>query len=309
MKTNAIIRIIVWSLVIVLILGVLGGVLAFRRYSIHHSETSWVAPIVTPGSGELHGEEHLLNDDESITYLDIEWAAGTILIQPGDTDRIQLAESGRFDTDEAMVYHQNGSKLTIRFQEKDVFIGLEGTVSKDLTITVPRSWVGKSIDIDAASARVELKDLTVGEVEFDGASGDCYFENCHIGNLDIDTASGNVEFSGTLNNLEFDAASAKFSGHFTSCPNSLELNTMSGDAELVLPADCGFRADLDTLSGKFHSDCEVSKTDDTYRWGDGSCRIRFSGMSGNLSVRQGDACAADAHCNSKTGHHGSHHSE
>ena len=283
MKTNAIVRIVIWSIVLLLLVSILVTALAFGIYSVHSSETSWAAPIITTGSGEFHQADHAA---ESVSQIEIEWAAGTITIQPGDTDKILLSESGKFDTDEAMVYRQNGSKLTIECQEQDFFIGFQSTVSKDLTITVPRDWQGRSISIDAASAQLNVTGITVEEVELDSASGIAVFEDCTIEELDIDTASGDVEFRGKLDTLEFDAMSAKFTAVFTSFPSRMELDSMSGDVDISLPEGCGFTATIDAMSSDFSSDFEVTRKNDQYVCGDGSCRINVSAMSGDVVIRK-----------------------
>lgn len=288
MKTNAIIRIVLYSIVIALLLGTLGVFLAFDRYAFNNAEISWSSPIVTTGSGEFHQESHEAAGTEPITHIDIEWTAGTITIQPGDTDRIQLSESGNFDTDEAMVYHQYGSKLTIEYQERDVYIGIYSTPSKDLTITVPRDWQGTSISIDAASARLNMNGITVREVELDSASGVAVFDSCTIEDLDIDTASGDVDFSGTLNTLEFEAASAQLRAVLKNVPSRMEVDTLSGDVDITLPVGCGFTATCDTVSGKFSSDFETTRKDKAYVYGDGRCRIVINAMSSDVHIRKGE---------------------
>ena len=307
MKTKAIIRIVLYCIVILLLVSILGGVLLFDLYSTDHHELSWVAPIVVPGTG--YGMEGTYTaEGDPAAHIDIEWAAGAIIIQTGDVDQIQITESGEFDAGEALVYHQNGSKLTIRYQEENVYFGLQSTPSKDLTVTVPRDWEGKSIEIDAASAEVELRNITVREAEFNGASGACVFTGCTVEELDIDTASGDVEFSGFLGKLELDSMSAVFRGNFHSCPRSLEINSMSGDVELSLPSNCGFTAQVDALSGNFDTDFHCSQRDGRYIHGDGSCRISLSGMSGDIFISQGDdICYGKSTCHNQNGHYSDHH--
>ena len=287
MKTNAIVRIVLWSIVLLLLLSILGGFLAFGIYSVHSSETSWVTPIITSGTGTFQQNDYTASDSQPVTQIEIEWAAGTITIQPGDTDHILLSESGKYDADEAMVYHQYGGKLTIECQEQDVFFGFQSTVSKDLTITVPRDWQGQSISINAASAQLNVTGIMVRELELDSASGIAIFEDCTIGELDIDTASGDVTYSGTLDTLEFDAMSAKFTAVFTATPSRMALDSMSGDVDITLPESCGFTATIDAMSSDFSSDFEVTKKNNQYIYGDGSCRIALSAMSGDVNIRKG----------------------
>ena len=303
MKTKAIIRIIAYCVVILALVSILGGVLAFRLFSVDHRVDSWVAPIAVPGSGEeLVGT--YIAEGKTATHIDIEWADGSILIQTGDVDQIQFSESGEYEESEALVYRQDGSKLGIRYQKEDVYFGFQSTHSKDLTITVPRNWEGLSIDIDAASAQVELRGLTVREVDFDSASGTCVFTGCMVEELNVSTASGDVEFTGFLGTLEMESMSAVFRGQFLSCPKSLEIDSMSGDMEITLPSNCGFTAQVDALSGNFDSNFHVNQRDDRYIHGDGNCRIFLSGMSGDIFIAQGDdICHGESACHNPNGHH------
>ena len=288
MKTNAIIRIVLYSIVILLIVSILGGFLAYDRYTFRQEDSSWAAPIITGGSGEYIEGQNTAADAESVTHMEIEWTAGSVTIQEGDTDQILLSESGRYDASEAMVFHQKGSKLTIEYQKQDVYIGFYSAPEKDLTITVPRDWEGISISLDTASADLHMHSITVREVELDSASGGANFENCTIEKLDVETASGNVEFSGTLNSLEYDAASADLLAVFFNVPRSLDMDTASGDMDITLPHGSGFTAEIETLSGDFSSDFDCSQRDDRYVAGDGSCRIDLSAMSGDVHIRKGE---------------------
>ena len=92
---------------------------------------------------------------------------------------------------------------------------------------------------------------------------------------------------GTLEYLDFDAASAKFYGEFLHTPDQLVLNSMSGNLEIVLPEDSGFTLDLDAMSGSFDSDFTFGKHGDTYICGDGTCSITVSAMSGEVQILKG----------------------
>lgn len=286
MKTNAIIRIVIYSIVILLIVSILGGFLAFDRYSFRHEDGTWAAPIITGGSGDYLEGQYTTADANSVTHLEIEWIAGSVIIQEGDTNQILLSESGKFDTDEAMVFHQNGNKLTIEYQEQDVYFGFYSAPEKDLTITVPRNWEGIRISLDTASASVRMQNISVREVELDSASGGAVFEDCTIEELDIDTASGDVQFTGTLNVMEYDAASADLNAVFRNIPRSLNMDTASGDMDITLPDGSGFTAEVDAMSGDFRSDFDYKEVDDRYISGDGSCRIGLSAMSGDVHIRK-----------------------
>lgn len=304
MKTNAIIRIVIFSLVIVVLAGILVGGIAWQNRGYgwisrldHHTED------VSPTAAEHHedvshtkGEDHdhissAQSTSEKIDRLSIDWASGTITIRPGDTDEILYEETGDFDSANAMVAKVSGSKLTIQYCKDGSFLkggfSFGGSLHKDLTITVPRDWVCRELEIDVASADLDIRDLTIHEFDFDGASGRCTLTNCAVGEMSLDTASGDVTFSGTLDTLDCDSASAKLQLELRNTPRSIDMDTASGSLTMVLPEDCGFTVSLDALSGRFSSDFATTTQNGHHIYGDGSCKINVSSMSGGVTIRKG----------------------
>ncbi len=229
-------------------------------------------------------------DAASIRKMEIEWAAGAIRIQPMEITEIRISEKGVDQDKEPMVWKVRDGKLAIQYSKKmdhDFGIGLNfGSKSKDLIIQVPVNWKCSSLEIDAASASLEVRDLTIREMEFDGASGTCVFENCTVENLDVDTASGDVLFTGNLGKLDCDAASANIILELTNVPSSLDLDTASGDLDVTLPEDAGFTVTMDALSSDFTSDFETTSRNGSYVAGNGRCRIDVDAMSGDVIIRK-----------------------
>ena len=302
MKTNAIIRIVIFSLVILVLSSILVGGIALRDrgfdwvYRLHQGSEE-VSPI-SADSAEHHENEENHDYDSSaqrtsgkIDELSIDWAYGSITIQPGDTDEILYEETGDFDSANAMVAKVSGSKLTIQYCKDGSFLkggfSFGGSLHKDLTITVPRDWVCRELEIDVASADLDIRDLTIHEFDFDGASGRCTLTDCAVGEMSLDTASGDVTFSGTLDNLDCDSASAKLQLELKNCPRDIDVDTASGSLTMVLPEDCGFTVSLDALSGRFSSDFATTTQNGHHIYGDGSCKINVSSMSGGVTIRKG----------------------
>ena len=299
MKTNAIIRIVIFSLVILVLSSILVGGIALRDrgfdwvYRLHQGSEE-----ASPTSTEHHKNEENHDYDSSaqrtsgkIDELSIDWASGSITIQPGDTDEILYEETGDFDSANAMVAKVSGSKLTIQYCKDGSFLkggfSFGGSLHKDLTITVPRDWVCRELEIDVASADLDIRDLTIHEFDFDGASGRCTLTDCAVGEMSLDTASGDVTFSGTLDNLDCDSASAKLQLELKNCPRDIDVDTASGSLTMVLPEDCGFTVSLDALSGRFSSDFATTTQNGHHIYGDGSCKINVSSMSGGVTIRKG----------------------
>lgn len=311
MKTNAIIRIIVFSLVIVILIGILSAGLNLNFYrwgrssvfskfesdgrdsvsssgiSASGASTEGASGGTLPATGADSTPIAQASDAGAIKEIDIDWAAGSITIQAGDTDAIEYYETQVDDSDQQMVVKESGGKLSIQYCRSGFHfpsIGFSTEIFKDLVITVPRDWVCGSLDIDAASAVVQVTGLTIREVEFDGASGECTFTDCTVNELDVDTASGDITFSGSLDEMDCDAASASFYGVFFNCPRSLSMDTASGGITIMIPPECGFTVELDTLSGDFTSEFSTTSRNNRHVYGDGGCYIEMSGMSGDISI-------------------------
>ena len=269
------IRILLYSLAIILLVTVL-----------------CVGIFSTVGTSDVGTESSSGFAEASIVKeIHIEWASGTIVIQPGDTTEITFSETYSSANAKPMSWKQVGEELTIQFSASTVnFLGFGVNIDsgKDLIITVPRDWNCRELELDVASAMVEIKDMTIAELSFDGASGTCSMENCAVTELDIDTASGDVTFSGTLNTLDFDGASSSFTAVLSNTPDSLDMDAASGDLAITLPEDCGFTAEIDALSGDFVSDFPTITRNGCYIYGDGRCRITVDGMSGDVTVRKGE---------------------
>ena len=285
MKTNAIVRIILFSLAIIVLASILMGGLAANtyRFDFRNSRTEQIEEVTSQIDIEYFTTD--------IRKIEIDWVAGNITFQRDPyTKEVNVQEISPIDFKHKMVLKQSGQTLKIKYSDRDAVefpFGTDLDISKDLIITVPMDWECDSLEIDTAAAEVVINDLTIREFDFDGASGICRLSNCNVGELDIDTASGDIYFSGTLETLDCDAASADCSIEVTNVPHSIKLDGMSGDLALVLPPHAGFTCTMDTMSGDFESDFEFKSRNDTYICGDGDCKIKVSGMSGAVSILKG----------------------
>ena len=292
MKTNAIVRIILFSITIIILLGLLAGglLLGVYTYDVETLVDGISNNIDTAIIDDSAISDAVTFDPDQIKDIEIDWAAGSITIQPSNTDTIQIMESEVSDSKDAMVYKQSGSKLTIEYcKSASAWGGINfgSDPSKHLVITVPEGWSCNSLEIDAAAAGVEVSNLTIKEVDLDGASGRCEFTNCTVDEIDLDTASGDFHFSGSLEILDCDAASANCKINVTNIPKRITLDSASGSLDLTLPENCGFSCSLSSLSGHFSSDFATTSNGDNYLYGDGSCRIDVSAMSGDVTIRKG----------------------
>ncbi len=288
MKRNAIIRIVLWSAVLLVLLGLFFALLyipgAGKPLQENTTET-WNR------ASDPYSSTPVRVDAAKIREMEIEWVAGSIVIQPADTDEISFREEDVGGSGKAMHWKIQGDKILIQYAE-DGKSPLKTRMdwkdeAKDLIIEVPVTWQFDSLKVAAAAASLNVRDLSIREMEFDSASGECIFDNCTVEKLDLDTASGNVRFTGSLQLLDCDAASADIVLKLTNVPVKLDMDTASGDLDVTLPADAGFTVSMDTLSGDFESDFEFTMRNDNYVAGNGLCRIDVDAMSGDVIIRRG----------------------
>ena len=372
MKSNAIVRIVIWSVVILVLLAVLIAGLANNLFTLFHGSTdtvyhstdvaasespsgqsdtpiaersvsvvsrtsvysmpntqsasvgalnvgdnvvvdrseevggdSWIH-ITSPVDGWVNAECLKLNGvnqtgsvgsaaPAAIREIKIEWISGSVTVEPGDVQEITFLESGNGTDKYEMVWKQSGDELVIQYSKDSSIAGFGlhfGDGSKDLTVTVPRGWVCDSLELDTASTDLTVRDMIIREMEIDSASGTAKFENCTVSSLDVDTASGDVTFSGSLNELDFEAASASFTGVLENVPDKVKMDSMSGGLTLTLPEDAGFTVSLDAMSSDFSSDFPTVKKNKSYVCGDGHCKIDVDAMSGDVSILKQSADAA-----------------
>lgn len=290
MKGNAILRIVLFSLAILVLIGILiaGFATGFVLNNLGDITDGLVHYFTFDEEVDFGDVAPVADFDPSeIRDIEIDWAAGSITIIPSDTaNKITVSETEVSSERHRMNCNLSGDKLVIDFSDTQVYIGISFDHSKDLVIEVPRNWICDSLEIDAASARVDVHDLTIHEFDFDGASGVCNIINCNVDEIDLDTASGDVNFVGTLDILNCDAASASCRITVTNVPRSIDIDTASGDLDLTLPDNCGFSCNLTTLSGGFSSDFTTVVQNGYHVHGDGSCRINVRAMSGDVTIRK-----------------------
>lgn len=279
MKRNAIFRIILFSFLAVVLVGVLISGIALKKYQMPGIvvRKSFDAPEVS-GNKFNAGE---------IDRLKIEWAAGSIVLVPVEGNKISITEE-LLGGDESMVLKKDGSTLYVQYSEGAVGISFgSGSLKKNLYITVPQDWECKELEIDAASATVQVENLTIEEVESSTASGTHTFTNCQVGTMKMETVSGDLNFTGTLEKLDFNGVSAQLDLALTNAPKSIELESVSGDLNLTLPESCGFTVDKDTVSGRFSSELPTTEQNGKIVYADGHCEIEVEGVSASVHIRKG----------------------
>ena len=186
---------------------------------------------------------------EEVSRLAIHWVAGSIRVEPSEnTTDISFRLTGEDDAKFPMVWSQSDDTLILSYTQTNKIPISVNVRRKNLVVTVPAGWAAEDISID--------------------------------------NVSGELDFSGFCRSAEVSTVSGDCTLTLTSAPNSIDLDSVSGQLVVALPENTGFTANLDSLSGKLYSDFATTYQDDTMRYLDGACKISMDSVSGDLRIRQ-----------------------
>ncbi len=307
MKKSAIVRIVIWSVVALVLTGILISALVLKENPN--------APII---SGEYKNYKYDNEKEYSVgatelsamefTSVRVDWISGNIYLHAYDGDKVKIEETSHNDIEE---------KYELRWLVKDNTLYIKPCKSmnswdlankiptKDLFVYIPDDLAVRmdKVYIDNASACVNISGITAEEFDITSVSGDIWYEKCgakeiKIENVsgyvnitetntdifDVESVSGNVEIMGIVNSLNIDSVSGKVLLCTNKPPQSADVSTVSGDIEFQLPENDGFCIDFDSVSGKVTSELSLIINNGEHTYGDGSRDFDFETISGNVYI-------------------------
>ena len=254
----------------------------------------WNLPLIhlNSGSEESEGRNYLTESTvQNISFnasdvkkLHIEWVSGNVTVKTADQHNVTF----RVDGDSALPfsYRLNGNELELRYPADDV-IWKPARGSKNLTVTVPQSWYARETRIEVTSAVVEVDGLSTEELKLDSTSGPITASGLCCDQIVASTVSGNVSLEGTAEELKLDTTSGRCQAELDERVREIELDSVSGELELILPESLGFEAEVDTVSGSFRSDIPTTASSKgVYTCGNGECGISVDTVSGSITIQK-----------------------
>lgn len=321
MKAKAIVRIVICSVLAVVFAVLLMAVLRIKGVDTDAERKSFFGISLSDTEDDYARESvPALN---GISRLQISWSRGRVLIFAYDGEELRVSEGlDSLISGENYLVQAQDLPQRLAPQEKDrLYWKLEGdqlciretegalrflAPEKVLLVLVPRGELER-IELELSSAAVEieglcltqltadtasgdlrLRDCTVKELAMDSASGDLELQG-EVGQLTADTASGDLRIDGYVKTLEMNSASGELHLSARKAPQKIEFDTTSGKAELNLPKDSSFTAEIDSVSGGLGvTGFAGSMEDGCYIAGDGTGDYCFDTVSGDVRI-----CAAD----------------
>ncbi len=236
---------------------------------------------------------------------------GAVDIQPGEDNVIVVSavkdvESGDAERTEVEILQDEEGTVKVKTEFRK---GLEWLFDwrrpckVRYTIHVPRSC---SVKVRCVSSDASLRDLQ-GEVDLETVSGDVQLENLNgrlrlrsvsgdirgahlVGTLDLETVSGDVRLSAS-DLPQAKASSVSGDGRLETSlgRGPYRLKTVSGDFELLVPAESRCTVETSTISGELRTTLPVttSSGDRRHRRVEvqgGGVEVTFNSVSGDLRL-------------------------
>lgn len=257
MSNSSIIKIIIYSILIILLLS-------FMSYVLSHGDF-WFS-LHTYEKTELHNQEFNL---ENINNLDINIVSTDITIKNNEDNNIKVIINGKEDRKDKYIISDEKGTLTIKEQSFSNFCFGFCFYDEEIIIYLPTTY-NESVKIKSTSGDVTILDSYNSNMNIETVSGDVKLQDTN--NLKVKTTSGDISAqktntleaqstSGDINiNSSKEAKISSTSGElFLGDFGNIELNTVSGDIRidtLNITTD----SKIKTTSG----DVKINKINDTY---------------------------------------------
>lgn len=304
MKKSAIVRIVIWSVVALVLTGILFSVLVFKKNPD--------APIISNDYKYDNEKEYSVGATElsatEFTSVKVDWISGNMYLQPYNGNKVKIDETSHDEIEEKyeLRWLVKDDTLYIRPCKSMNFWNLADKIpAKDLFVYIPNDLavIIDEVEIDNSSACMSISGITADEFDITSVSGDIWFEKCNANEMkienvsgyinltetnadifDIENVSGNVEIMGIVTSLNVDSVSGEVLVCTNQAPQSADVSTVSGDIKFQISEDDGFCIDFDSVSGKITSEFPLAINDGEQTYGNGSHDFDFETISGNAYI-------------------------
>ena len=312
MKNTNLLKLATVICVVALLACALGILFKTVHFGIRYAN----AEQYTAGGAELTG---------AVKNLDIHWTSGAVNVAYHDGDTVLISETAKkaISGDAELRWWLDGDTLRVQYAKSGYFSF--HSPDKVLTVTLPEGLALGNVDIDLTSGDVSVPDLRADAVAIGVTSGDVALKQSgesesvvlsgtsgHIdadvekaGKLSVSVTSGAIRTTfteadevdlsitsgditmtgGSARKARIDTTSGKI-GVRLAAFDALKIDATSGDITAALPSTPGYRAEIDTTSGRFDYAVALSRDGDAYTCGDGSGRVEIHSTSGDVRLEE-----------------------
>lgn len=270
-------------------------------FALAFSACSFRVGELYPDADKYSAGDAVITD--KVETLLIDWSSGSVTIEPGDGDAIELCETGNKPTDpkEQLQYYLDGTTLHVRFcAPAKVTVGV--MKEKDLHVTLPKDLVLRELDVSTASAELNVTDVRAERMKLGTASGRVFGSVAYAEALQIGAASGEVELtvSGEVGTIDADTASGDVRLTASGEVGTIDADTASGAVSIT--ADSVRELEMDSASGAL--DAVLSKTPRECELDSASGEITLTLPADAEFTAEVDTASGDVECEFPTVLHG-----
>lgn len=209
-------------------------------------------------------------DPATVNKISVEWAAGSVNIAYYDGSNITFDDGLDSADSNALFTRTEGTELKIYFNQNTG--NTHNSNGKDLLIQIPKDMTFPEIDIECASAQINVNGIIADKIELHSISGEINATG-EFASLDVETTSGTAQITNTAALIR-----------------QIDANTVSGNITVTIPQSIdGFYLEYETVSGEVNTDFNTQSSGSSRRgilnYGNSSTKIEAETVSGDFSLR------------------------
>ena len=278
-KAGAIVRLVIWSVVLVLVTSLLVGELAGRPFQFNLFNIS-ITDQYLFNEGEYNRGGGKV--DTLVDCLEIEWISGEVTVTSYEGETVLLEETSGLSLDEQLRWKVEDGTLKIFPRKPFRFMGVIDLPNKDLHVYLPQGMVPEELEITTVSGEIGLNQFSCAEAALKTVSGNIDIIGCDVTALECESVSGDLDFNGNLQQLDWEGVSGNAELTVAAMPGKIRADCVSGDITVTMADGPGFTVETDTASGDFRCDFPLVNS---RRYGDGSADYQFESVSGNIYLK------------------------
>ena len=282
-STSAVVRIIIWSLVLCVLVTLLAVGLSSKSEGMFFGIS--LNSFYYDDSGYSVGDG---TSSARITDITVDWISGSVTIVPAEGNEISIAEDYRGeDSDLAVRWKVQNGELTVKYRAPSLI--QSQIVDKNLTLAIPVAMLEGLGEVEVNGVDCDIRfEGNADELALEVAEGSLAVQG-DIGELEIDAVNGTLDFKGAVRKASVDCVDVAIVMELDMA-TELNFDQVDGDVTLYLSeAITGFSAELDMVGGNLILEGFEGATStgrESARWGDGSLRIRMDGVNCQLKVNK-----------------------
>lgn len=209
-------------------------------------------------------------DPATVNKISVEWAAGSVNIAYYDGSNITFDDGLDSADSNALFTRTEGTELKIYFNQNTG--NTHNSNGKDLQIQIPKDMTFPEIDIECASAQINVNGIIADKIELHSISGEINATG-EFASLDVETTSGTAQVTNTAALIR-----------------QIDANTVSGNITVTIPQSIdGFYLEYETVSGEVNTDFNTQSSGSSRRgilnYGNSSTKIEAETVSGDFALR------------------------